>query len=67
MKTVILAVVMIIVAVCPAVAQQAQMYDSRPKITVNGDAVINVKPDKIVITFGIETWNVDIIVAKQKE
>lgn len=66
MKTVILAVVMIIVAVCPAVAQQAQMYDSRPKITVNGDAVINVKPDKIVITFGIETWNVDIIVAKQK-
>jgi len=46
--------------------QQATSYDDRPKITVNGEAVVNVKPDKIVINFGIETWDTDIIVAKQK-
>jgi uncharacterized protein YggE len=46
-------------------AQQAPTYDDRPKITVNGEAVVNVKPDKIVITLGIETSNVDIVVAKQ--
>jgi hypothetical protein len=46
--------------------QQATAYDDRPKIAVNGEAVVNVKPDKIVINFGIETWDTDIIVAKQK-
>jgi len=46
--------------------QQTTLYDDRPKITVNGEAVVNVKPDKIVINFGIETWDTDIIVAKQK-
>jgi len=46
--------------------QQTTLYDDRPKITVNGEAVVNVKPDKIVINFGIETWDTDIVVAKQK-
>jgi len=41
-------------------------YDDRPKISVTGEAVVNVKPDQIVINFGIETWDVDILVAKQK-
>jgi len=50
----------------PAWAQQIQTYDDRPKISVNGEAVVNVKPDKIVITFGIETWDMDIMLAKQK-
>ncbi len=47
-------------------AQQAQMYDDRPKITVSGEAVVNVRPDKIVVTLGIETWDTDIMAAKQK-
>ena len=29
--------------------QQTNLYDDRPKIMVNGEAVVNVKPDKIVI------------------
>ena len=52
--------------VCPARAQQNPLYDDRPKITVNGEAVVNVKPDKIVLTFGIETWDTEIMAAKQK-
>jgi uncharacterized protein len=47
-------------------AQQAPLYDDRPKITVSGEAVVNVTPDKIVLTFGIETWDADILTAKQK-
>lgn len=50
----------------PAWSQQTYLYDDRPRIAVNGEAVVNVKPDKIVISFGIETWDNDIGVAKQK-
>ena len=52
--------------ICPVWAQQAAMYDDRPKISVSGEAVVNVMPDKIVVTFGIETWDSEIMVAKQK-
>ena len=34
-----------------------QQFDDRPIITVNGDAVVTVQPDQIVINFGIETWD----------
>jgi uncharacterized protein YggE len=30
------------------------------RITVGGDAVVQVKPDKVVFVFGIETWDRDI-------
>jgi len=66
MKSRILTVVLTAVTICPVWAQQSQMYDDRPKISVNGEAVVNVKPDKIVVTFGIETWDEDIMAAKRK-
>ncbi len=66
MKARIITAVVIVATLCPAWAQQSQMYDDRPKITVNGEAVVNVKPDKIVLTFGIETSDADIMAAKQK-
>jgi len=66
MKIVTMAAVLTIMSICPVWAQQTQMYDDRPKITVNGEAVVNVKPDKIAITFGIETRDMDIMTAKQK-
>ena len=65
MKTSIIGAILAFLAMCPAWAQQASMYDDRPKISVNGEAVVNVKPDKIIVTFGIETWDTDIMVAKQ--
>ncbi|MCS7306782.1 MAG: SIMPL domain-containing protein [Thermoguttaceae bacterium] len=38
-----------------------------PKIIVQGEAVVYVKPDKILLSFGIETWDKqDILTAKQK-
>ena len=49
-----------------ASGQQTYLYDDRSKITVNGEAVVSVKPDKIVINLGIETWDINILVAKEK-
>lgn len=46
--------------------QPTNLPPDQPKITVNGDAVVNVKPDKIVIQFGIETQDANIVNAKQK-
>ena len=47
------------------VLSRAQQFDDRPKISVNGEAVVKVQPDQIIITFGIETWDKDIMLAKQ--
>jgi hypothetical protein len=46
-------------------ASMARFADAQ-SITVTGDAVVYAMPDKIVITLGIETWDHDIIAAKQK-
>ena len=45
---------------------QAQQFENHSQISVNGDAVVKVQPDQIIITFGIETWDKDIRLAKQK-
>ncbi len=47
-------------------AQQAKASEDGPKITVNGEATVNVQPDKIVIALGIETRDMEIMGAKQK-
>jgi uncharacterized protein YggE len=66
MKTIILALFMAAISSAPGWGQQTYLYDDRPKITVGGEAVVYVKPDKIIISFGIETSDLDISVAKQK-
>jgi uncharacterized protein YggE len=66
MKARVISTVVMIMVATSVWAQQAQMYDDRPKITVSGEAVVNVRPDKIVVTLGIETWDTDIMAAKQK-
>jgi len=53
-------------AISPAQGQQSATYDDRPKITVSGEAIVKVQPDKIVITLGIETNDNDVNAAKQK-
>lgn len=50
----------------PAWSRQMPLYDLRPKISVGGDAVVNVTPDRIVIGLGIETSDPEISAAKQK-
>lgn len=66
MKTTVMSAVLAIVLTGAARSQQPQLCDDRPKITVAGEAVVNVKPDKIVITFEFETSDADVNTAKQK-
>jgi uncharacterized protein YggE len=66
MKVLTLTAILVILFICPGLAQQTQVYDNRPKITVNGEAVVRVNPDKIVVSLGIETWAEEIMYAKQK-
>ena len=46
-------------------AQQPPSVD-QPKITVTGEALVYAKPDKIVLNFGIETRDNQLVTAKQK-
>ncbi len=48
-----------------AVAARAQENFDRPRISVTGEAVVNVVPDKVLLTFGVETWDKDIEQAKR--
>jgi uncharacterized protein YggE len=66
MKTLLASGLMTVMACTSVWGQQPQVSDDRPKITVGGEAVVNVKPDRVVVSFGIETWDANIIVAKQK-
>jgi uncharacterized protein YggE len=66
MKTRFVLATLAILTACSVLAQQAQVVDDHPNITVNGEAVVNVRPDKIVLSLGIETWNTNIMVAKQR-
>lgn len=50
----------------PFLIVSAQQFDERPKITVNGEALVKVQPNQIIITFGIETFDKDIMISKKK-
>lgn len=45
---------------------QPQQFENNRTISVNGEAVVKAQPDQIVINFGIETWDKDIMIAKQQ-
>jgi uncharacterized protein YggE len=62
----ILSVLLLTIVAASPVFAQSPLASDRPKITVNGSAVVKVKPDKIVISFGIETSDFDISIAKRK-
>lgn len=48
------------------VPSPAITYDDRPRISVSGDALINVAPDRILVAFGADTRNLDLGIAKQQ-
>jgi len=63
MKNLIFTAVIILFAFCTIHSQQ---FENHPTISVNGEAVVKVQPDQIIITFGIETWDKAIMLANQK-
>jgi uncharacterized protein len=66
MKTLLLLTFLAVAAANPLWAQPILTCNSQTGITVGGEAIISVKPDKVLVTFGIETQDTDIVVAKRK-
>jgi uncharacterized protein YggE len=67
MKTIILSVILSSLVTCTAWAHMTTATrDEQPRIKVSGEAVVNVKPDKIVVVFGVETYEKTIMDAKNK-
>ena len=66
MKTTAIALLFVVASSLSARAEQGRSFDDRPKISVSGEAAVEVKPDKIVIIFGIQTIDKDINIAKNQ-
>jgi len=66
MRFLIITAIMIFIFIHPLQAQRTQYCEEHPRITVTGEAVVRVEPDKIIVSLGIETWDADIMLAKQK-
>ena len=47
-------------------ASDGPTFDNRHRISVNGESLINVAPDRILITLGVDTRDFDLNVAKQQ-
>ncbi len=56
-----------IAAICcvPLFAARHAVADDQPSITVHGEAVVKVAPDKAVVSFQIDAEDKDIVTAKQ--
>lgn len=65
MKRLILLMVVFAMATSAVAAQHPRGVD-QPKITVNGEALVYAKPDKIIVNMGIETRDANLLAAKQK-
>lgn len=59
----------LVTALCacsPAQTQQATGYNDRHTISVSGEALVSVAPDRIIVTFGIDTRNINLLTAKRQ-
>lgn len=50
---------------CSVWAQQPEGIDRRPTITVDGEAAVQVQPNQIVVSLGVETRDADMHAAQQ--
>jgi len=57
---------LIVLGVFVAAPARAQLPDSRGAISVSGEAMVNIAPDRIDITFGAESRNLDLGLAKSE-
>jgi uncharacterized protein YggE len=65
MKHIAAAVVVFFLFASHAWAQFPMGTDDFRQITVSGEAVVNVVPDRIIVTMGIETWDRDMENARE--
>ena len=65
MKTLFPVTLFVVLTASTLAAQQFPSVD-QPKITVTGEALVYAKPDKVILNFGIETRDTQLLAAKQK-
>ena len=65
MRTLFTVPLLIAITASTLAAQQTPNAE-RPKISVTGEALVYAKPDKVVLNFGIETRDTELLVAKRK-
>jgi uncharacterized protein YggE len=65
MKTLPIATLLLVLTTSTLAAQQPPNVDT-PKITVGGESLVYARPDRIVLSFGIETRDNQLIAAKEK-
>jgi uncharacterized protein len=66
MKTRIAAVLLAALALAAPASAQVRADGTRPSIAVTGEALVTATPDKILVTLGIETWDANVLVAKER-
>ena len=66
MRRIVTGTLPVLLVLCPGpLGAQTQGFD-RPKITVSGEAVVNVRPDRVVVNASVETMELDVATAKQR-
>lgn len=66
MRMVLLGLILVPFLGASARAQAPTPYDDRHRISVTGEAVVNVAPDLIIVSLGIDTRNASLLAAKQQ-
>ncbi|HXT68461.1 MAG TPA: SIMPL domain-containing protein [Vicinamibacterales bacterium] len=64
MKTIVCVLLGILVFTGTAHAQQT--YDDRHRISVTGESLVNVAPDRVIVTFGVDTRDMVLDTAKRQ-
>jgi uncharacterized protein len=64
MKTIVFALLGVLV--CTGTAHAQQTYDDRHRISVTGESLINVAPDRVIVTFGVDTRDMVLDTAKRQ-
>ena len=64
MKTIVFVLLGVLVFTGTAHAQQT--YDDRHRISVTGEALVNVAPDRVIVTFGVDTRDMVLDTAKRQ-
>jgi uncharacterized protein YggE len=55
-----------LLVLCPSPLRAQGSGAERPRITVSGEAVVQVRPDRAVVSASVETMDLDVGVAKQR-
>ena len=66
MRRIVTGTIPALLVLCPGLLRAQASGAERPRITVSGEAVVQVRPDRAVVSASVETVDLDVGVAKQR-